>query len=69
MDAAYLRALAFRCRKAGRDCNDPFAKEEFQHLANELDTRARESEDPQSLVKQGAWLRRREQPRGFQGDG
>ena len=42
MTAIYFRALAAQCLKAGRDCSDLFAKEEFRRLANEFSTKADE---------------------------
>ena len=44
MDSGYLRTLAYRCRKSARDCFDLYAKEEFRHLASELDMKADELE-------------------------
>jgi hypothetical protein len=69
MNATYLRALASRCRTSGRNCSDLFAKEEFRHLASELDTRANELERPANNNNEqaGAWLWRRERSRGFEG--
>jgi hypothetical protein len=47
----YFRTLAAQCRKAGRDCSDLFAKEEFRRLATEFTAKADElevlSKDPQ----------------------
>lgn len=70
MDVAYLRALASRCRTSGRNCSDLFAKEEFRHLASQLDARAHELEHPvkNNDDQPGAWLWRREKSRGFEGD-
>jgi hypothetical protein len=44
MTAIYFRTLAAQCRKAGRDCTDLFAKEEFRRLAGEFSTKADELE-------------------------
>ena len=69
MNATYLRMLASRCRASGRDCADLFAKEEFRHLATELEATARELEG-RANIKEGvaeAW--QRSQPsRGFAGE-
>ncbi len=48
MTASYFRSLAGRCRTAGRDSFDLFAKEEFRQLATEFKTKADE------LIKLGA---------------
>jgi hypothetical protein len=54
MTAIYFRALAAQCRKAGRDCSDLFAKEEFRRLANEFSTKADEL-DGLRLVGSDSW--------------
>jgi hypothetical protein len=71
MDAMYLRALASRCRASGHDCLDHFAKEEFQGLAAELESRAHELDGPTRMKNEGtgAWSRRTSVARGFEGDG
>ena len=40
----YFRSLAARCRTSARNCSDHFAREEFQRLAHEFDTRAEQLE-------------------------
>jgi hypothetical protein len=40
--AIYFRALAAQCLKAGRDCSDLFAKEEFRRLATGFSAKADE---------------------------
>ena len=42
MTANYFRTLAARCRTAGRDSFDLFAKEEFRQLATEFNAKADE---------------------------
>ena len=42
MTANYFRTLAARCRTAGRDSFDLFAKEEFRQLATEFNAKAQE---------------------------
>ncbi len=54
MTAVYFRALAAQCRKAGSDCSDLFAKEEFRHLANEFSTKADEL-DGLRLLRSESW--------------
>ena len=54
MTAIYFRALAAQCRKAGRDCSDLFAKEEFRRLANEFNTKADEL-DGLRLMRSEPW--------------
>jgi hypothetical protein len=52
--AIYFRDLAAQCRKAGRNCSDLFAKEEFRRLATELSAKADELDgsfkDPEHAV-------------------
>jgi hypothetical protein len=52
--AMYFRTLAAQCLKAGRDCSDLFAKEEFRRLATEFTAKADELEvltkDPEHPV-------------------
>ena len=65
----YFRALAVRCRTSARDCSDLFAKEEFRHLATELEATAHELEG-RANIKEGvaeAW-QRRQPSRGFAGE-
>lgn len=51
MTAIYFRALAAHCLKAGGDCSDLFAKEEFRRLATGFSAKADEldvlSKDPE----------------------
>jgi hypothetical protein len=56
MDSTYLRSLAARCRKSGRYCGDLFAKEEFHRLANELEMRAAELDQPLSGRASRPWI-------------
>jgi uncharacterized protein HemX len=48
--AIYFRTLAARCRTSARDCRDHFAKEEFNRLAREFQTRANQLETSQSSI-------------------
>ena len=65
----YFRSLAARCRTSARNCFDHFAREEFQRLAHEFDTRAEQLEySTLPTAQAGWWLTRREQARGFEGD-
>jgi hypothetical protein len=54
MTAIYFRTLAAQCRKAGRDCSDLFAKEEFRRLATEFSTKADEL-DGLRLMRSESW--------------
>ena len=51
MTGIYFSTLAAQCLKAGRDCCDLFAKEEFRRLANGFSAKADEldllSKDPE----------------------
>lgn len=59
MSANYFRSLAVRCRTAGRDSFDLFAKEEFRQLATEFNAKADELDfDPKHPGRVGRWLRR-----------
>jgi hypothetical protein len=49
MDVDYFRALASRCRASGRNCTDPYSKEEFRRLADEFDLRAYKLGRPQEI--------------------
>ena len=55
MSAAYLRALASRCRKAARDCSDLYAKEDFRSLAQEFDAKADEVDFPTHKTPDRNW--------------
>ena len=59
MTASYFRSLAVRCRTAGRDSFDLFAKEEFRQLATEFNTKADELDfDSKHTGHHGRWWRR-----------
>ena len=65
----YFRSLAARCRTSARNCSDHFAREEFQRLAHEFDTKAEQLEySTLPAAQAGWWLSRRERAQGFEGD-
>jgi hypothetical protein len=68
MDATYLRALASRCHRSSRNCSDLFAKEEFRHLATELEATAQELEGPAKFDGAADTWRRCRPSRGYEGD-
>ena len=68
MDATYLRALASRCHRSSRNCSDLFAKEEFRHLATELEATAQELEGPAKFDGAADTWRRSRPSRGYEGE-
>jgi hypothetical protein len=59
MTASYFRSLAVRCRTAGRDSFDLFAKEEFRQLATEFNAKAAELDfDTKHPGHHSRWWRR-----------